>query len=71
MTVTEAMLESWGITDIDEFIELFGEPIDVGDDGAIWSIDGTDADNDGIPDVLADLVSDPITTNDSQGGILG
>lgn len=68
--IYEDQLDSWGIIDIDQIIEMFGEP-EVDDNGTYWLINGADDNGDGIPDVLADLVTNPIVTNPSQGGALG
>ncbi len=70
-TITEGWLDSHGI-DILEFMDALAnagfDPEDF--DGSI-TITAADDNNDDIPDFLAGLVSDPITTNDSQGGALG
>ena len=66
MRITEEMLEAWGI-DIGEFMAVYGDP-EEDDDGYFWTIDGTDADGDGYPDVIQDWISDPTTTRPSKGG---
>ena len=67
MKITEEMLSGWGI-DIDEFMDMFGDPDFDENDDLFWTIDGTDVDPaDGIPDIIAGLVTSPITTNPSQG----
>ena len=71
-SITEDWLGDHGV-DLDAFMEaLAARGIDElpGDNGA-WEFDAADDNGDGIPDFLAGLVEDPITTNDSQGGILG
>ena len=67
MTVTQAMLDAWGI-DIDVFIGYYGEPTGLDDNGdPIW--EGVVDDGNGIPDMIEDLVNqDPITTRPSKGG---
>ncbi len=51
--------------DIDEMLAILGDP----DDDGNWTCD--DENKDGIPDVLAGLITDPIITNPSQGGAWG
>lgn len=71
MKITEEMLDGWGI-DPFEFEEKFGEAELDEEGNPFWMIDGTDVNPaDGIPDIIAGLVTSPITTNVSQGGATG
>ena len=71
-TITEDWLDQYGI-DIDAFMAaLEANNIDSfpNEDGC-WVFTAPDANGDMIPDFLADLVTNPIDTNASQGGALG
>lgn len=55
--------------DIDAILEILGDP-DIDSEGnEFWEV--ADENGDKIPDALADLITNPITTETSQGGILG
>ncbi len=60
--------EEYGI-DIDAMLEVLGEPDDE-DLGWRWSR-FTDANTNGLPDVLDELITDPTGTRPSQGGAYG
>ena len=63
----ELLSEQYGI-DIIEALELLGDPLE-DENGEYWYF--PDANNDGIPDILAGLVTDPIITDTSVGGVIG
>ena len=70
-TITEEWLDEHGV-DIDAFMEALeaaGFDSMPGDNG--WTFTAADDNHDNIPDFLADLITDPIITNVSQGGALG
>ena len=62
--VLEQLSDKYGM-DIDDMLELLGEP----DDNDQWTFD--DLNKDGIPDILEKLITSPTETNDSQGGAFG
>ena len=70
--ITEDWLDQYGI-DIGAFMEaLENMELDPypNEDG-VWIFTADDANKDNIPDFLADLVTNPVITNPSQGGAIG
>lgn len=57
--------------DIDEFIALMESNGFYFDDDGVWTFTAEDLNNDNIPDFLADIIFEPLTTNTSQGGVIG
>lgn len=67
--VTEDQLYEWGFEDFESLGEgTFNENGEYG-----WYIEGddTDADNNGIPDVVDALMGNPVSQHISQGGAWG
>ena len=69
--LTETLMDEWGL-DLSVIEEMFGEGELDDNDEPFWMIDGTDTDPaDGIPDIIASLVTTPHVTTKSQGGAIG
>lgn len=65
----DLLSEEYGL-DINEVLTILGDPPytdEYGED--YWILDDVDANQ--IPDILQELIGNPIITNPSQGGILG
>ena len=72
-SVSDAWLDAHGV-DIDAFMAALDaagyDPFP--NENGVWTFTAADENpQDGIPDFLAGLISDPISMNASQGGILG
>ena len=55
--------------DINDMLNLLGDPRTDESGEDYW--DYPDSDGNSIPDILESLITEPITTNPSQGGALG
>lgn len=64
----DSLSEEYGL-DIFEALKLLGDPLTDENGEDYWEVD--DIDGNDVPDILERLIDDPITTNPSQGGILG
>ena len=66
----DSLSEQYGL-DIMEALELLGEPTGIDEQGNEYWEPVDDDPKDGIPDILAGLIGNPIVINPSQGSILG
>ena len=74
-TISIDWLDEHGVDQLEfeqALIDAGFDPFEIFDfDTQSWVFTADDADGDFIPDFLEGLISDPITTNPSQGGIFG